>query len=151
MEIRELKPSELSQLLQLYEHLHEGDDPLPSEEVLKKVWEQIRKDENHKIFGVFTNGDLVSSCVLCVIPNLTRGCLPYGLIENVVTHENYRKRGHGKAVLHHALNYAWSKGCYKVMLLTGRKDESTYRFYESVGFARNAKQAFLAKPRPDEQ
>ncbi|MBI5604401.1 MAG: GNAT family N-acetyltransferase [Deltaproteobacteria bacterium] len=78
------------------------------------------------------------------------GGRPYGLIENVVTHKNYRRRGHGKAVLHHALNYAWSKGCYKVMLLTGRKDESTYRFYESAGFDQNAKQAFLAKPHPDE-
>jgi hypothetical protein len=32
------------------------------------------------------------------------------------------------------------------MLLTGRKDEGTYRFYESIGFDRHAKQAFLAKP-----
>jgi hypothetical protein len=31
------------------------------------------------------------------------------------------------------------------MLLTGRKDESIYRFYESAGFDRYAKQAFLAK------
>jgi hypothetical protein len=32
------------------------------------------------------------------------------------------------------------------MLLTGRKNEGTYQFYESVGFDRHAKQAFLAKP-----
>jgi len=36
------------------------------------------------------------------------------------------------------------------MLLTGRKNEETYRFYKSVGFDRHAKQAFLAKPRKSE-
>jgi hypothetical protein len=43
---------------------------------------------------------------------------------------------------------SYDKRCslgYKVMLLTGRKDEGTYRFYESAGFDRYSKQAFLAK------
>jgi len=151
MEIRGLNRSDLNQLLPLYEHLHDVDDPLPPNDVLMVVWRQIQKDENHNIFGFFENSVLVSSCVLCVIPNLTRGCRPYGIIENVVTHKDYRRRGFGKAILQHALHYAWSKGCYKVMLLTGRRNESTYRFYESAGFDRNAKQAFLAKPQPAEQ
>ena len=45
-----------------------------------------------------------------------------------------------------ALEEAWAAHCYKVMLLTGRKDEATFRFYESVGFDRNGKQGFIAKP-----
>ena len=36
--------------------------------------------------------------------------------------------------------------CYKAMLLTGRKNEGIYRFYESAGFDRHAKQTFVAKP-----
>lgn len=35
---------------------------------------------------------------------------------------------------------------YKVMLLTGRKDAATLRFYEGAGFDRHGKQAFIAKP-----
>ena len=146
MDIRELNESELEQLLELYQHLHEGDDPLPPAQGVNEVWEQIRKDGNHKVFGVFSDDVLISSCVLCIIPNLTRGCRPYGVIENVVTRRDHRRRGFGKAVLQHALTHAWSRNCYKVILLTGRKDESTYRFYESAGFDRHYKQAFLAKP-----
>ncbi|MBK6004527.1 hypothetical protein JJB11_00365 [Ramlibacter ginsenosidimutans] len=37
-------------------------------------------------------------------------------------------------------------GCYKVMLQTGRLDEGTFRFYESAGFDRHGKQAFIARP-----
>jgi GNAT superfamily N-acetyltransferase len=83
---------------------------------------------------------------LSIIPNLTRGCKPYGLVENVVTHRDFRRKGCGTAVLQYALRHAWSRRCYKVMLMTGRKDEGTYQFYESAGFDRHAKQAFLAKP-----
>jgi GNAT superfamily N-acetyltransferase len=83
---------------------------------------------------------------LIVIPNLTRGARPYGLIENVVTHPEYRKQGIGSNLLRYALRLAWEKQCYKVMLLTGRKQEETLRFYESVGFQRGIKTGFVAKP-----
>jgi GNAT superfamily N-acetyltransferase len=149
--IRELNTSELSALLELYTHLHASDAPLPSQDVLDQTWDTIQKDPSQKCFGAFVDDTLVSSCTLSVIPNLTRDCRPYGVIENVVTHPEFRRHGRGRSVLQHALGYAWSMGCYKVMLLTGRKDEGTYRFYESAGFDRNAKQAFVAKPQKAEQ
>ena len=92
------------------------------------------------------NDALISSCTITVIPNLTRGCKPYGVIENVVTHAGHRNLGYGKALLAHALAHAWSIGCYKVMLLTGRKDQSTLQFYQSAGFDPYDKQAFIARP-----
>ena len=145
MEIRTIKHHELDSLLALYRHLHDRDDPVPDAGVLNAVWDRIQADDGQEIFGLFKAADLISSCVLCIIPNLTRGCRPYGLIENVVTHSAFRNQGLGKMVLRHALEQAWQRNCYKVMLLTGRKSEAVYRFYESAGFDRNAKQAFLAK------
>jgi len=100
----------------------------------------------YRYLGAFAGSKLVASCTLTVIPNLTRGCRPYGVIENVVTHADHRRQGHGRAVLNEALRQAWAEGCYKVMLLTGRKDEATLHFYESAGFDPSAKQAFIAKP-----
>lgn len=150
MEIQELKLSDLDKLLDLYTHMHAVDDPLPARNVVEEVWHKIQDDSYFKYFGAFVNRKLVSSCTLSVIPNLTRGCRPYGVIENVVTHGDYRCRGYASSILKHALNYAWNKGCYKVMLLTGRKKEGIYKFYESVGFDRYTKQAFLAKPQKSE-
>lgn len=147
MEIREIEQTELDDLLELYKHLHQFDDPLPGRDTVEGIWKEIQSDSKLIYFGVFIDNELVSSCTLSVIPNLTRGCRPYGVMENVVTHPNYRRKGLGKAVLKKALEYSWNCNCYKVMLLTGRMDEDTFQFYEAAGFDRYAKQAFLAKPK----
>lgn len=146
MIIRKLQEGDLDQLLILYEHLHSTDVALPDISTIKSVWCEILLNPSYHYFGVFIEELLVSSCTLAVIANLTRGCAPYGLIENVVTHSAHRNKGFGKAVLAYALNTAWSRKCYKVMLLTGRKDQATLQFYESAGFNGHEKQAFIAKP-----
>jgi GNAT superfamily N-acetyltransferase len=144
--IRTIQADELDALLALYPHLIEADLPLPARAKVEAVWQELMANPRYRYFGVYVDNELVSSCTLTVVPNLTRACQPYGLIENVVTHAAHRGRGHGKALLAHALAYAWREGCYKAMLMTGRKDESTLGFYEAAGFDRHGKQAFIARP-----
>ena len=146
MDIRDLAAHELPDLLALYRHLHATDDPLPAPDVIEAVWQELQGSSRCRYFGAYLDGRLIASCTLTVIPNLTRACRPYGVVENVVTHVQHRNRGHGQALLRHALGIAWSQGCYKVMLMTGRKDDATLRFYESAGFDRHDKQAFIARP-----
>jgi GNAT superfamily N-acetyltransferase len=146
MNTRLIQSNELNELLALYAHLHDSDEPLPEPAAMHAVWQELMANPRYKYVGGYVDNTLVSSCTITVVPNLTRGCRPYGVIENVVTHADHRNQGYGKAVLTHALSHAWSVGCYKVMLLTGRKDQATFEFYESAGFDRREKQAFVAKP-----
>ena len=145
-DIRNIQPPELKALLGLYEHLHDQDDTLPEHAVVESVWLEALSNPRIQYFGGYAMGGLVSTCTLTIIPNLTRACRPYGVIENVVTHTQHRSQGWGKALLAHALTFAWAQRCYKVVLLTGRKDEGTLGFYERAGFDRHAKQAFVARP-----
>lgn len=145
MNIREITSNELPALLALYRFLHAEDDPLPTPKVVEETWSEAMANPRCRYFGGYEGNKLVSSCTIIVVPNLTRACRPYGLIENVVTHGEHRGKGWGKALLSHALLFAWKQGCYKVMLMTGRKDEATLRFYETAGFDRHGKQAFIAK------
>ncbi len=143
-DIREIQKSELEDLLDLYSHLHVSDAPRPTAEKIEDTWREICRSDYLFCFGAFLEGGrLVSSCTITIIPNLTRGCRPYAVIENVVTHMDHRRKGYAKRLLRHALEKAWQRDCYKAMLLTGRKDEKVFRFYESVGFDRHAKQAFV--------
>lgn len=151
MTIKSLDAHDLDALLALYEHLHDADTPPPPRIRIEEVWEEALANPGIRYFGSFVEGRLVSACTITVIPNLTRSCRPYALIENVVTQREFRGRGHGKAVLQAALAFAWGRDCYKVMLMTGRLDEGTFGFYESAGFRRNAKQAFVAERKQQEK
>ena len=146
MLLRVIQPHELPALLDLYTHLHDQDEPLPERSLVDSVWQKALSNPRIRYFGGYAGQQLLCSCTLTVIPNLTRACRPYAVIENVVTHPEHRGQGWGKALLAHALAFAWEQRCYKAMLLTGRKDEGTLRFYERAGFDPHGKQAFVAKP-----
>lgn len=126
---------------QLYGYLLPDDAVVPSDQ-FETAFQQIVQSDHNAVFVREVQGQIVSTCYLNVIPNLTRGLRPYALIENVVTHPDYRTQGHGTAVLQAAMQEARDRGCYKVMLMTGSKRESTLRFYESAGFKANEKTGF---------
>ena len=144
--IREIRPDELDALLALYDpHLHAEDAPLPDRAALATLWSEIVANPLLHYLVAEIGGQLIASCTLAITPNLTRGARPYGLIENVVTHDDFRRRGIATAVLGRALDIARERGCYKVMLLTGKKDPGVLRFYEKAGFSRDAKTGFVAR------
>ena len=78
-----------------------------------------------------------------IIPNLTRNIRPYAFIENVVTHVDYRGKGYATACLNYAKELAVIADCYKMMLLTGSKKESTLNFYKQAGYNCMDKTAFI--------
>lgn len=140
--IREITENDFDQLLRLYMQLHDNPFPEKSERVLA-VWNNILADENHHIIVAEEDGNIVSSCVCVIIPNLTRGQRPYAFVENVITDEKYRKKGLATACLDYARELAQRKNYYKMMLLTGARQESTLRFYEQAGYNKNDKTAFI--------
>lgn len=143
--IRKIRKDELPGLLALYRHLHPGDPELEITAEVERLWDRILGDSRLHYFVAEVGGEIVSTCTITIIPNLTRGARPYGLIENVVTHPDFRQRGIGRRILKAALDLAWEQDCYKVMLLTGRKDDATLRFYEKAGFEGGVKMGFVAK------
>ncbi|MCL2195708.1 MAG: GNAT family N-acetyltransferase [Oscillospiraceae bacterium] len=140
MTIRFAQPPDLPQLLQLYTHLH--NNPLP-DELPEPLWRDIMTDPNHHIIVAEQDDQLVSSCVLLIVPNLTRGQRPYAWVENVVTHADYRKQGIGGAVLQFAKDIAVQRGCYKIALMTGATEPSTLRFYERAGYNSTDKTGYI--------
>ncbi|MGN1131838.1 MAG: GNAT family N-acetyltransferase [Ruminococcus sp.] len=140
--IREAKQDDIKQLLELYLYLHEKTIPEDNEH-LRDTWQQIIDDENHHLIVCEVDGRIVSSCVCVIIPNLTRNVSPYTFVENVVTIESYRGRGYATACLNYAKDIAKKNNCYKMMLLTGSKEESTLNFYKQAGYNCTDKTAFI--------
>lgn len=140
--VREIKESDLHKLLRLYEQLHNSEVVTNLDE-LSKLWNQILQDNNHHIIIVEEDGKIVSSCVCVIIPNLTHNQQPYAFIENVITDEAYRKKGFATKCLNYAKEIAIKEKCYKIMLLTGSKKDTTLKFYQNAGYNSEDKTAFI--------
>ena len=140
--VREAVKEDLDELLNLYLFLHEKNIPENSE-YLENTWKTIIEDINHHIVVKEINGKIVSSCVCVIIPNLTRNIRPYALIENAVTNDEYRGKGYATECLNYAKKIAIKNNCYKMMLLTGTKNENTLAFYKNAGYNSDDKIAFI--------
>ncbi|MDV4153651.1 N-acetyltransferase family protein [Rhizobium brockwellii] len=134
--IRAAARSDLPGLMTLYRHLN-PTDPVLDEALAEERFSDILAQPGMTVFIGYAGDVAAATVTSVVVPNLTRSGAPYGLIENVVTHADHRKRGYAGAVIRHAIADAWNAGCYKVMLLTGSKNPATLRFYENCGFVQD--------------
>lgn len=140
--IREIVNEDFSGLMELYMQLHDNPMPEKTTETIE-LWNRILKEKEHHIIIAEEDGRIISSCVCVIIPNLTHNQQPYAFIENVITDKGYRKKGYATACLNYAKEIAVKENCYKLMLLTGSKKESTLSFYEKAGYNQNDKTAFI--------
>ena len=140
--IREIREADFDGLMRLYAQLHH--DPIPERnETVNQLWSKILGDSDHHIIVAEEGGKILSSCVCVIVPNLTHGQRPYALIENVITDEAHRGKGLATQCLHYAREIAVRENCYKLMLLTGSKKESTLNFYRKTGYNSDDKTAFI--------
>ncbi|WP_299730986.1 GNAT family N-acetyltransferase [uncultured Tateyamaria sp.] len=98
--------------------------------------EQFSKVLSHPgttVCGAFIGPSLAGMATLHLMPNMTYGGQPYGLIENVVTARRFQGQGVGRDVLTWLIDIAWAADAYKVMLLTGQA-RGAQGFYRKVGF-----------------
>lgn len=140
--IREINVNDFDGLMQLYTELHNNELPIKTDRVIG-IWNKVLNDKDHHVIIADDNGNIVSSCVLVVVPNLTHAQRPYALIENVVTKSLHRRKGLATQCLNYAAEIAKENNCYKIMLLTGAKDSGTLDFYRQAGYNGEDKKAFI--------
>jgi len=144
-EPRRIRPDELDKLINLYGFLHPGAEK-SDDNALHHTWHEITTYQDRYIYFVIEADErLVSSCNISIIPNLTNESRPFAVIENVITHPDYRRRGFGIKVLEAAIQHAWQNGCYKIMLLSNNERVEAHRLYEKAGFNGSIKKGYVMK------
>lgn len=147
MIIRKAKGTDANELKVLYfEYLTQYP---PKEEQDMNMWQNLldkfEKDDNMHLLVVEEDGKVVSSVQMAIIETLTHNVRPFAVIENVVTHIDYRNKGYASALLERASEIAREHRCYKVSLETGSNKESTLNFYRNNGFVIDAKHSCLKR------
>lgn len=140
---RPARADDLDGVLALYRQLHPADPPVPD---ARDTFTTILDRPGLHLYVLVDGDTIVATTYLNLIPNLTRGGAPYAVIENVVVDEARRGTGLGKQIMAATLQAAWDAGCYKVMLQTGSRRESTHAFYRRCGFDPEEKTAYVAHP-----
>ena len=140
MEYTLAKREDLLKIIKLYDQLVSSNEKISMDKI-NKVWDSIEKN-NIKYFLAKENNEVIGTCYIAIIPNLTRTGQSIGYVENVIIDEKHRKKGIGRKLMEMAINYAKEENCYKVVLQSRMDRKEAHKFYESIGFSGNSKKAF---------
>ena len=137
--VRDARPTELPRLLTLFQQLSEGG--AQPEDHVRAVSQRHRAalaellgDPRCHLIVLEAGRQVRGCCVLYVLPNLSHGGAPFGLVENVIVDEPDRGRGYGKLLMAEVVRRAKEAGCYKVTLTSNLRRAAAHRFYERLGF-----------------
>lgn len=127
------RASDLSSLPALFE-VSEVSAAVRPRERAESIWRETLAEPGSCVF-VSDDGDrIAATCMLITAPNLLREGRRHGFLENVVSHPELRRPGHGKAVVQAALAHAWTADCHHVLMQSGPADPGVHKFYEALGF-----------------
>jgi GNAT superfamily N-acetyltransferase len=140
--IRMAVKEDLNKILDLYKFLFPDEDYTLNENYTH-TWESIlRNADVLRYFVCEEENKIICSACISVIPNLTRNNRPYAVIENVITHPDYRRKGYGRRLMQKCIDYAKSRNCYKIMLLSSAFRRDAHNFYKNLGFDSESKHGF---------
>lgn len=111
--------------------------PKPEYKRFEYILEGISKNQNHNIYVMLDNMDIVATGSVLIEQKLIHGMASVAHIEDVVVDEKHKGKGYGKQMIKFLLREAKKARCYKVILNCG---DNVKGFYEKCGFGKNGNQ-----------
>ncbi len=139
MEIAALQEGDLADLAQLYQQLLPNDISIAR---MRAAFERNRNNENHLILAAKLDNKLVGTLLAVVCEMLFGQCKSFMVIEDVIVDEGQRRKGIGTALMQFAEEYARSRNCTYIMLITDADRLGSQEFYRSLGYATEEYKAF---------
>jgi len=94
----------------------------------------INSDPYHEIFvAVLDDGNVIGSITILIEKKFIHNCGKVAHIEDVVTRKGFEGKGIGSALVKKAVEFAATRGCYKVILDCSEENAA---FYQKNGFKR---------------
>lgn len=135
---RKARIADLSRLIELlsedeFGQIRESKSASLNENYLK-AFHKIDSDLNQYLMIVESNGEIVGTCHLTVIPSLTFRGSTRMQIEAVRIADEYRGQKIGSWMFNQAILYAKEHDVSIIGLTTNKKRSKAKRFYEKLGF-----------------
>lgn len=137
IQIRRATESDLPEIIRLHNQLDPGEPPT-SDADAHCIFSRINTYPDYAIYVAESGeGRIAGTFGLLVMDKLAHNGKPSGLVEDVVVDESLRGQGIGRAMMHFAMEYCRSRGCYKLALSSNLKRTEAHGFYETLGFRKH--------------
>jgi ribosomal protein S18 acetylase RimI-like enzyme len=133
--IRPANSDDLDAILNLYGELEKGNRLALS--AADFIFKKLGRYPNYKIYVAVIEGKTIGTFSLLIMDNLAHMGMPSGIVENVVVHSEWRRRGIARQMMAFAMELSRKARCYKLVLSSDLNREVAHRFYEAIGFERH--------------
>ena len=133
-EVREIKLEDLKNgYFSTLKNLSEMGSIEESMEKAEQIFNKITENPLHRIFVAVDKetSEVIGATTLLVEQKFIHSGGKAGHIEDVVTRKGFEGLGIGSTLINHALHFAKTNGCYKVILDCS---DTNIRFYQKTGF-----------------
>jgi N-acetylglutamate synthase-like GNAT family acetyltransferase len=139
MMIREAEGKDKEQLFKLYRMLVPNSKKM---NVLEEQLEKIRLDSMNFLLVYDEEGEILGTVTLNICLQALHGLRPYGVIENIIVHENHQSKNIGQKLLQYIDEYCRSIDCHRIMLLSNSQRLRAHQFFEREGYSGSVSKGF---------
>lgn len=137
--IREAEAKDRDQLFTLYKMLVPKSKKM---NVLEEQIERIKDDPMNFLLVYEIEGEILGTVTLNICLQALHAFRPYGVIENIIVHEDHRSKGIGQQLLQVVEEYCRSLECHRIMLLSNSERHQAHQFFEREGFSGSVSKGF---------
>ena len=139
LDISEVREDELPKLAAPYQQLSPTDASVPN---MRLVLSRNEDNPSHVVWAARRGGRLVGSLLAVTCEMLFGQCRSFMVVEDVVVDVSHRRTGVGAALLRTAEDYARTRNCSYIMLVTDSYREGAQHFYKLAGYQSDGFAAF---------
>lgn len=132
VDIRIAREEELGQIIALYNMIWpKGSAPL-SRKVGENIFHHVREHPDDEMYVAEHKGRLVGTFTLLLrkARDGTKECV----VENIVIHPKYRRRGIGSRIVDFVTEHCREIGCPRLTITSREKSDESRAFYDALGF-----------------
>ena len=122
-------------------------EPTGSHEIraFEKMVEKYIVDKDKHILVILVNGKIVGMASVIVLPRLNQTS-PELYIPDMVVSQRYRRRGLGRNLMMHCIQFAAKRRCHRIRLESGNQRLAAHQFYQNAGFEPSSVSFSLGMP-----
>lgn len=143
VKIRQATENDILRIIELYGELSITTSQVeqtlsPSSDEYRRVFTEICADPKHELLVAESQGQVVGTIALLIVPNLSHNATPYAIAENLIVTRQHRRQGIARKLLEYCIARAREESCHRIELCSDRRREEAHRLYRSLGFEPSA-------------